>query len=63
MAAIFTYEFSKSGDGFKAAGCELHTLSNYSALISTAVETGYITNDDVETLKRWRLDPAGWGIK
>ena len=63
MAAIFTYEFSKSADGFKAAGCELQTLSNYSALISTAVETGYITNDDVETLKKWRLDPAGWGIK
>lgn len=63
MAAIFTYEFSKSADGFKAAGCELQTLSNYSALISTAVETGYITNDDVATLKKWRLDPAGWGIK
>lgn len=63
MAAIFTYEFSKSADGFKAAGCELQTLSNYSALISTAVETGYITNDDVETLKKWRLDPAGWGIE
>lgn len=63
MAAIFTYEFSKSADGFKAAGCELQTLSNYSALISTAVETGYITNDDVETLKKWRLDPAGWGTK
>jgi len=62
MAAIFTYEFSKSADGFKAAGCELHTLSNYSVLISTAVDTGYITNDDIETLKRWRLDPAGWGI-
>ncbi len=62
MAAIFTYEFSKSADGFKTAGCELHTLSNYSALISTAVDTGNITDDDVETLKRWRLDPAGWGI-
>jgi orotate phosphoribosyltransferase len=63
MAAIFTYEFSKSENGFKAAGCELHTLSNYSALISTAVDTGYITNDEVETLKKWRLDPAGWGIE
>ena len=63
MTAIFTYEFSRSADGFNAAGCELHTLSNYSALISTAVDTGYITNEEVETLKRWRLDPAGWGIK
>ena len=32
MAAIFTYEFQKAADGFAAAGCELHTLSNYSHL-------------------------------
>jgi len=63
MAAIFTYEFSRSVEGFKAAGCKLHTLSNYSTLVSTAVDTGYINDDDVETLKKWRLDPAGWGCK
>ncbi len=30
MVAIFTYEFKKAADGFAAAECELHTLSNYS---------------------------------
>ena len=62
MAAVFTYEFSKAADGFAAANCRLHTLSNYGTLILTAVETGYITEKDVETLKRWRKDPANWGI-
>ncbi len=62
MAAIFTYEFSRAADGFRENGCELHALSNYTTLVLTAVDTGYITDDDVETLKKWRLNPAGWGI-
>ncbi|MDP4223445.1 MAG: orotate phosphoribosyltransferase [Bacteroidota bacterium] len=61
MAAIFTYEFKKAGDGFAAAGCELHTLSNYTTLIETAVATGYIGQSEVETLSQWRLDPSVWG--
>ncbi len=62
MAAIFTYEFKKAADGFAAAKCELHTLSNYSTLISAAVGSGYITEQDVETLKQWRIDPSAWGL-
>lgn len=62
MAAIFTYEFKKASDGFAAANCELHTLSNYSTLIEAAAESGYITAQDVETLRVWRTDPANWGI-
>ena len=62
MAAIFTYEFKKAADGFASAACELHTLSSYSTLISAAVESGYISKQDVETLKQWRMDPANWGV-
>jgi len=62
MTAIFTYEFKKAADGFATAECELHTLSNYSTLISAAVESGYISKQDVETLKQWRVDPANWGV-
>ena len=61
MAAIFTYQFSKSVDAFASAECRLVTLSNYSALIDTAVDTGYIGERDVETLKIWRTDPSNWG--
>jgi orotate phosphoribosyltransferase len=61
MAAIFTYEFGKAADGFNAAGCKLNTLSSYSVLVETAVKTGYIGESEVETLKKWRVDPANWG--
>jgi orotate phosphoribosyltransferase len=63
MLAIFTYEFKKATDAFAAQNCQLNTLSNYSALVDTAVQTGYIGQAEVETLKKWRLDPANWGIK
>ena len=63
MTAIFTYEFKKATDGFKAEKCTLNTLSNYSVLIETAVSTGYIGKSEVETLKQWRIDPSVWGTK
>jgi len=61
MVAIFTYEFKKAFDGFAAENCTLDTLSNYSVLVDTAVKTGYISREEVETLKKWRVDPSTWG--
>jgi orotate phosphoribosyltransferase len=61
MVAIFTYEFEKASDGFAAEKCTLHTLSNYSVLVDTAVETGYIGQVEVETLRKWRVNPSVWG--
>jgi len=61
MTAIFTYEFNKASDSFAAEKCTLHTLCNYSVLIETAASTGYITKKDIETLKKWRIDPSVWG--
>ena len=63
MVAIFTYEFKKASDGFTAENCALHTLSNYSVLVKTAVSTGYIGQAEVEVLKKWRNDPSAWGTK
>jgi orotate phosphoribosyltransferase len=61
MVAIFTYGFKKASDEFESEHCTLNTLCNYSVLVDTALKTGYIGNAEVETLKRWRLDPASWG--
>jgi orotate phosphoribosyltransferase len=63
MAAIFTYEFKKASDGFAQENCSLNTLSNYSVLIETAMETGFIGQTEVETLQNWKLDPSIWGKK
>ncbi len=63
MAAIFSYEFQKASDSFKAEKCVLYTLSNYSVLLETALSTGYIGQTEVETLKKWRTSPSTWGTK
>jgi orotate phosphoribosyltransferase len=60
MVAIFTYGFAKATDGFALEKCRLHTLSNYNTLVETAVESGYIGQAEVDTLKKWRVDPSTW---
>jgi orotate phosphoribosyltransferase len=60
MVAIFTYNFQKSVDAFNEANVKLITLSNYNILIEQALETGYITNDEVELLNQWRIAPDKW---
>jgi orotate phosphoribosyltransferase len=62
MVAIFTYGFSKAADGFASEKCTLSTLSNYNTLVEAAVESGYIGQSEVETLKKWRTDPSVWGV-
>lgn len=61
MVAIFTYGFDLSVQNFKEANVKLDTLSNYKVLISTALESGYIEESDLETLSKWRENPENWG--
>lgn len=60
MAAIFTYGFPIAINRFKEAGVKLVTLSNYNAMLESALETKYIRAEDLDTLKEWRKDPANW---
>ncbi len=60
MVAIFTYGFPIAAQKFKAADVKLITLSNYNAMLETALETNYIKPEDLETLQEWRQDPASW---
>lgn len=61
MLAIFTYGFGKAEDNFRENECDLYTLSDYSTLLEQAKSTGYITDDQINTLKQWRQDPSSWG--
>jgi orotate phosphoribosyltransferase len=60
MAAIFTYGFDLSVENFKNAKCDLVTLSNYDNLIEQAMDTGYVSNKEVDALKKWRIAPDKW---
>lgn len=57
MVAIFTYEFDKAAENFKAAHCTLSTLSNFTTLAEQALADGYIQQADVAALKRWHTAP------
>jgi orotate phosphoribosyltransferase len=62
MVAIFTYGFRKAIDGFASEKCNLNSLSNYDTLLEIAVRSGYIGEAEVDTLRKWRIDPATWNI-
>ncbi len=60
MIAIFTYQFDLAVENFKNKAIRCETLSNYHTLLETAKNAGYVKENDIETLKEWRQDPANW---
>ena len=60
MLAIFSYGFQVAADSFKDRDLQVHTLSDYEHLIALASETGYIKEDQLDTLRQWRSDPEHW---
>lgn len=60
MGAIFTYDFPQAQEAFRQANVNLVTLSNYGAMLESALESNYISDNDVETLRQWRQDPENW---
>jgi len=60
MLAIFSYGFEQAVKNFEKANCNLHTLTNYSSLIKIASETGYISENQIESLNSWRQSPETW---
>ncbi len=60
MAAIFSYGFPQAEKSFQEMDCKLITLSNYSTLLSLALESGYISQKESDLLAEWRNDPANW---
>ena len=60
MLAIFTYGFDVATTNFNKKEIELHTLSDYDHLIEQASETGYIKEEQMNTLMEWRKNPSQW---
>lgn len=60
VAAIFTYELPKGATNFNTAKLPLVTLTNYTTLIQTALEEGYISEADLALLTAWKHDPENW---
>jgi len=60
MVAIFTYDFELAQNNFKENHCKLITLSDYHSLLDVAVNTNYISENDVTSLTEWRKAPHKW---
>jgi orotate phosphoribosyltransferase len=60
MVAIFSYGFDVADQNFENAGVKLVCLCNYDHLLPRAVHRKYIQEDVLDSLGRWRIDPAKW---
>lgn len=60
MVALFTYNFPEAQQAFNKADVKLITLSNYDAMLESALNIDYIKTADLKTLQEWRKDPANW---
>lgn len=61
VLAIFQYGFAKANTNFAAKGIVFQTLTHYDALVQEAARIGYVSESDLNTLKKWRENPDAWG--
>lgn len=62
MVSIFTYGFSIAEENFTKENIRLISLSSYSELIEEALKLNYVTQEQISSLKKWRENPATWGV-
>ena len=60
MVASYTYGFDVARQAFEDAKVLLLTLTNYEAVLEAALQTGYISKDQIPTLNEWRSNPSEW---
>ena len=60
MIAIFTYGFPQAEANLEDSQIQCHTLTDYETLIDVASQKGFVTEDQLSALKKWRLQPATW---
>src|SRR3954464_13604662 len=60
MVSIFNYGFDIATRNFYEANISLISLSDYSHMLTQALKEKYITEEQVASLKSWRVDPSNW---
>lgn len=61
VAAIFSYELPIAAENFEKEGLRYATLSNYPALLETALAKNIINEEERIALTEWNKDPGNWG--
>jgi orotate phosphoribosyltransferase len=62
MAAIFSYGFGVADVNFANKNLKLVCLSNYESLITEALKLNYVTQNQIDTLNNWRINPSEWTV-
>ena len=60
LASVFNFEFEEAAGKFSKEKLQLKPLLGYDVMIEEAISDGYLSEDDVETLKVWRDNPELW---
>ncbi len=60
VIALFTYQLDEATDNFARENCKLATLSDYGTLIDVALRDKKIEEEDLESLREWRISPKTW---
>lgn len=60
MVCIFSYGFDIATRNFYDANTSLISLSDYSHLLKFAQEEKYVSENQLTSLKSWRVDPSNW---
>ncbi len=60
MVAIFSYGFDVADKNFADKNVSLTTLSNYENLLEQALDSEYVSEKELVTLKEWRSEPSKW---
>lgn len=58
----FTYDFPEATNRFQKESVAMHSVFTYTDLLPVALERGFVTEKDLETLTAWRENPHAWGI-
>ncbi|MDX2360938.1 MAG: orotate phosphoribosyltransferase [Crocinitomicaceae bacterium] len=60
LVAIFTYGFDLAHNNFVEAECPYVTLTDYETMLTKALDSNLISNDDLTSLQQWRTNPKEW---
>jgi orotate phosphoribosyltransferase len=63
VAFIYSHQMQKSIDNFTNLNCKFVNLCGLSDVLEYAQTSGSLTPEQVEIVKDWKSDPAGWGAR
>jgi orotate phosphoribosyltransferase len=60
VVSIFTYGLDKGREAFAQDEIKSESLTDFANLVEVAIEKGYISKDDQESLLSWSKSPSEW---